>query len=165
MTELVFPVKFETIPSVMQKSVAIKGRMMKSIFTLQWSLCHTLLYSKLADRDYLLLLDWLDSVLRRIGNISAIYNGRPVSEKWALNADSGWSQACEHFSSCFKASPLFMSIDWLIDWIEFYTVSAISHPCYGGHDDRKKVFVKQYAQDNGQFDIWPRSRGQRPRYQ
>ena len=43
------------------------------------------------------------------------------------------------FSSCFKASPLFMRIDWLIDWIEFYTVSAISHPCYGGHDDRKKI--------------------------
>ena len=84
-----------------------------------------------------------NSVLRRIGNISAIYYGRPVSEMCALNADLGCRQACEHFSSCFKASPLFMRIDWLTDWIEFYTVSAISHPCDGGHDD-KKIFFSWY---------------------
>ena len=95
-----------------------------------------------------------NSVLRRIGNILA----RPVSEKCALNADLGWWHACEHFSSCFKASPLFMRIDWLIDWIEFYTVSAISHPCDGGHDDNfffmvSNVKVKRFR-TNKEIFMW-----------
>ena len=45
---------------------------------------------------------------------------------------------CLHIRSLYRSDQLekvcvvFYMYDWLIDWIEFYVVSAIFHPCKGG---------------------------------
>ena len=45
-----------------------------------------------------------------------------------------------------------MGYDCLIDWIEFYAVSAIFKPCNGGHDDEYEYDNDDEKDDDDDYD-------------